>query len=146
MAGRRQAVQTKSSCMKSGVIIRYAVLQLLGLVAFAGALLGVRHWLLSYPLWLFWLLVAVWMAKDVALYPLVWKSYDTHGAPDPGPAVGTTGVARQTLDPCGYVEIGGELWRAELNGEAGAVGRGGKVRVTGRQGLTLFVEPEGPEP
>ena len=146
MPWRRQAVRKQRSCMRLGVVVRYTALHLLGLVAFTGVLLAVQHWLLSYPMWLFCLLVAVWIAKAVAFYTLVWRAYDTHGAPDAGPLAGTLGVARQALDPCGYIEVGGELWRAEIKRGAGTVEKGRKVRVTGRRGLTLFVEPMDPEP
>ena len=81
-------------------------------------------------------------SKDAALYPLVWRAYDTQGGRDPGPCAGTTGVARQRLEPSGYIEVCGELWRAELTGSAKAVEAGRTVKVTGREGLTLFVEPE----
>ncbi len=131
----------KETCMKGRVILRYTILQALGLFVFVAALLFVRTWLISFPLWLFWLLIVLWVAKDVALYPLVWKSYDTGSCREPGPPVGVSGVARERLDPSGYIEVGGELWKAEVPEGSGAVEKGRKVRVTGRMGLTLFVEP-----
>jgi membrane protein implicated in regulation of membrane protease activity len=131
----------KGSPFKGAVIFRYAVLQVLGLVVFVVALLFIRNWFPVFPLWLFWILVVVWIAKDVALYPLVWKSYDTQGGRDPGPAVGATGVAKQRLEPSGYIEVGGELWKAEIAQGTGAVEPGQRVTVTGRKGLTLSVEP-----
>ena len=132
----------KNTPFRGPVFFRYVVLQILGLIAFVMVLLFVRQWLFGFPLWLFWLLIAVWIAKDAALYPLVWRAYDAQGGRDPGPYAGTTGVARQRLEPSGYIEVCGELWRAELTGSAKAVEAGRTVKVTGREGLTLFVEPE----
>ncbi len=129
------------TCLKGRVILRYTVLQVLGLFVFVTALLFVRNWLIAFPLWLFWLLIVLWVAKDVALYPFVWKSYDTGSCREPGPPVGMSGVARERLDPSGYIEVGGELWKAEVPEGTGAVEKGRKVRVTGRTGLTLYVEP-----
>jgi membrane protein implicated in regulation of membrane protease activity len=132
--------------IKARVIFRYAVLQALGLVVFVTVLAAVRTWVAAFPWWLFWLLIALWIAKDVALYPCVWRSYDSLGGADAGPAVGSSGVARETLAPSGYLEIGGELWKAEVTGGAGVVDKGGKVRVTGRKGLILSVEPQNHAP
>lgn len=131
--------------MKGRVVLRYTVLQILGLFVFVSALLFVRTWLIAFPLWLFWLLIVLWVAKDAALYPLVWKSYDTGSSCEPGLPVGLSGVARERLDPSGYIEVAGELWKAEVPEGTGAVEEGQEVRVTGRKGLTLSVEPAGCE-
>ncbi|HPL88581.1 MAG TPA: hypothetical protein PLC21_15190, partial [Deltaproteobacteria bacterium] len=73
----------KNTPFRGPVFFRYVVLQILGLIAFVMVLLFVRQWLFGFPLWLFWLLIAVWIAKDAALYPLVWRAYDTQGGRDP---------------------------------------------------------------
>ncbi|HON37838.1 MAG: NfeD family protein [Desulfomonilia bacterium] len=135
----------KETCMKGGVILRYAILQIIGLFVFVIVLLFVRTWLIAFPLWLFWLLIVLWVAKDVALYPLVWRAYDTGSCREQGSPVGLYGVARDRLDPSGYIEVRGELWKAEILKGADAVEKGQEVRVTGRTGLTLSVEPAGCE-
>jgi membrane-bound serine protease (ClpP class) len=54
-----------------------------------------------------------------------------------GSMIGVTGVARERLAPSGQVHIGGELWRAVVEGES--VDEGRRVRVVGVDGLTLRV-------
>ncbi|MGI6388099.1 MAG: NfeD family protein [Desulfomonilia bacterium] len=131
----------KETCMKGRVILRYTALQILGLFVFVTALLFVRAWLIAFPLWLFWFLIVLWVAKDMALYPFVWKSYDSGTCREPGMPVGMSGVARDRLDPSGYIEVRGELWKAEIREGTDAVEKGQEIRVTGRTGLTLSVEP-----
>jgi membrane protein implicated in regulation of membrane protease activity len=57
--------------------------------------------------------------------------------------VGRVASVERTLDPEGFVLVGGELWRARLRG-ADRVGRGGAdVRVVGASDCVLLVEPLG---
>jgi membrane protein implicated in regulation of membrane protease activity len=109
-------------------------------------------WVLSA--WLLWLLVekaglapwlggllwTLWVAKDFALYPRLRDAYEV-GEPDAtAPLLGRIGLARQRLDPTGYVRIGAELWRAELAPGSAAIEPGSRVRVRAVRGLTLVVE------
>jgi membrane-bound serine protease (ClpP class) len=56
--------------------------------------------------------------------------------------IGEVGTVIVDLAPAGQVEIAGELWRAELTaGLTGPLPRGRRVRVVGRDGLTLNVQP-----
>jgi membrane-bound serine protease (ClpP class) len=55
--------------------------------------------------------------------------------------IGEVGEAVLAVDPDGVVEIQGAQWRARTN-RATPVGRGGRVRVVGIDGVTLQVEPE----
>jgi membrane-bound ClpP family serine protease len=52
--------------------------------------------------------------------------------------VGTTGRAVEDLRPIGRVRVRGEVWRATSVEEIEA---GARIRVTGRDRLTLLVEP-----
>jgi membrane-bound serine protease (ClpP class) len=52
--------------------------------------------------------------------------------------IGREAVVSQPCQPVGQVRLDGEIWEARC--EAGA-GTGERVRVTGREGLTLVVEP-----
>jgi membrane-bound ClpP family serine protease len=99
---------------------------------------------LGWPQWIVWTIVAVWVAKDAILYPLVWRSYDP-GYPMALPyrMEGAKGVAVDGIDPSGLVRIWGELWRAELSRGARRIEKGETVRVNARHGLTLLVEAEG---
>ena len=51
--------------------------------------------------------------------------------------VGVEGVVRRSLDPDGQVLVAGSLWRARA---PGPLTIGTRVRVVGRQGLTLMVD------
>jgi len=55
--------------------------------------------------------------------------------------VGRRGIAREKLDPVGYVYIGGELWYAELKDKQHQINPGEQIVVRESHGLTLFVEP-----
>jgi membrane-bound serine protease (ClpP class) len=54
--------------------------------------------------------------------------------------IGREAVVSVPCRPVGQVRLDGEIWEARC--EAGA-GTGEQVRVTGRKGLTLIVEPVG---
>ena len=53
--------------------------------------------------------------------------------------IGARAVVASPCRPAGQVRVQGELWRARC--EAGAEA-GETVRIVGREGLTLLVEPE----
>jgi membrane protein implicated in regulation of membrane protease activity len=97
------------------------------------------------PPWLAALGWALFVIKDFALYP--WLR-DAYAVGEPAPAallVGKTGVARERIDPSGYVRVGAELWRAELAPGCAAIDTGAHVRVLEVQGLTLIVDPVEPQ-
>jgi len=68
---------------------------------------------------------------------------EARALPAPGPGmdalVGAEGVALGELGPRGQVRVGHERWSAEAAG--GAIPAGSGVRVVGRRGLRLIVEP-----
>jgi len=91
--------------------------------------------------WLAALGCALFVIKDFALYPWLRDAYAV-GEPAPSALlVGRTGVARERIDPSGYVRVGAELWRAELAPGCAAIDAGAPVRVCSVRGLTLIVEP-----
>jgi membrane protein implicated in regulation of membrane protease activity len=121
-------------------LLRYTLLQLPAL-AFVG-LAAVLLWRMAgLPGWAAAAIVAVWAAKDVAMYPFVRGAYAGPGGPGTSRFVGQHGIARQDLAPRGYVAIGSELWRAELAPGAARIGAGKPVRVVGARRLTLIVVP-----
>ena len=81
----------------------------------------------------------VWMAKDLLLYPLLRRGYELSSASAAEQLVGSEALAREGLDREGYVEVRGELWRAELAPSEPPVPPGQRVRVRGAHGLTLVV-------
>lgn len=124
------------------VLAKYWALQLPGTVLVIAVLLAVED-ALAWPQWLVWAIAVAWVAKDVVLYPFVWRSYDT-GTPArlPYPMDGAAGVAVERIAPHGRVRIAGELWRAELSPGARAIAKGETVRINARRQFTLLVEPQ----
>lgn len=64
-------------------------------------------------------------------------------AHDPERVLGQVGDVRTPLDPLGSVYVGGELWSARSET---ALSVGTTVRVRGREGLVLLVDPVPAEP
>jgi membrane protein implicated in regulation of membrane protease activity len=119
--------------------VRYVALQVPGWVLAAwvawwlAAKAGLAPWLAA----LGW---ALFVIKDFALYPWLRDAYAVSDPAASALLVGRTGVARERLDPSGYVRVGAELWRAELAPGCAAIDAGARVRVREVQGLTLIVE------
>ena len=122
------------------VLVRYTALQLPGLALIVIIMLFVLHWV-ELPVWLLWCSVFVWVAKDVILYPFVWRAYDQPREEDVDAMIGTCCVAKERMAPSGYVLVRGELWKAELTAGSRLVEKGERVRVRETRGLTLIVEP-----
>ena len=125
------------------IIVRYALYQLPALVVLILILVFVRRWV-DLPGWLGWGLVALWVAKDVVLFPFTWRAYDRSGRQrvDLTQMVGALGIAEERLAPSGFVRVRGELWHAEVEGGGPPVERGEAVRVRDIHGLRLLVVPE----
>jgi len=122
----------------SRIIVRYALLQLPALAVLVVLLVLVKRWI-DLPLWFIWGLIGLWIAKDIALFPLTWRAYDQDRAKAVSSMVGARGIAEERLDPSGYIRVGSELWQAEVVGDAPSIERGEGVRVQGIRGLTLLV-------
>ncbi|MGC9325145.1 MAG: NfeD family protein [Desulfomonilia bacterium] len=125
-----------------GVVRRYVLIQLLGLVAVAGVLILIRIWI-GLPVWLLIVLCVLWIAKDVALFPFVWQAYDWGSGQKTSPMVGMEGYVLSELDPEGYVEVRGERWKAERRPGETQLRTGDKIRVIDMAGLKLIVEHAG---
>jgi membrane-bound serine protease (ClpP class) len=129
------------------VIAGYVVLQLPSLALIVLILILVRRWV-DLPEWLVWCLVAIWVAKEVTMFPSVWRSYNQRFRGGTASLIGARGTAEERLEPWGYVRVNDELWRAKVLKGMRPVKQGETVRVRGINGLTLLVEPEdkGSEP
>ncbi len=126
------------------LLARYWALQLPATAILIAALLAFAG---DWPRWIVWTIVAAWVAKDAALYPFVWRAYDPdRPATLPFGMEGAAGEALERIDPVGRVRVSGQLWRAELAHGSRPVASGETVKVQGRRGLTLRVEPEDPGP
>ncbi len=114
---------------------RYLLWQLPGWLVAALALAWLDA-LLGLPLWVAAGLLALWIGKDLALFPLLRRAFQ----PASAGLVGACGHAVEALAPTGYVQVAGELWRAEAARPGAAIVAGRPVVVRERRGLTLVVE------
>jgi membrane protein implicated in regulation of membrane protease activity len=128
----------KGTLLRS-TVWRYVLLQVPGWVLIAAA--GAALWSLGLvPGWLCLTAAAVWVIKDIALYPVVRRAFEA-SEDSAARVVGQTAVVVDELSPLGYVRLGSELWKAELTG-AGAdtfARPGERVIVVRANGLTLLV-------
>ena len=53
---------------------------------------------------------------------------------------GLRGIAKERIDPSGYIIVRGELWQARLIENGVAIEKGENVLVKVREGLTLRIE------
>jgi|GEM_PF-278498 membrane protein implicated in regulation of membrane protease activity len=122
------------------ILLRYTLLQLPALALLIAVLWLLATWFELPRLWL-GLVAVIWIIKDIALFPLVWRAYDPEATPRGNTLVG--GVARvvQELSPEGVVEIQGELWRARSAQQDLRLQKDSLVHVTAMQGLLLEVTP-----
>jgi membrane protein implicated in regulation of membrane protease activity len=123
------------------IFLRYVLFQVPGLVLLY-LLLILAQRVVALPTWFIWSLVALWVIKDLILFPVVWRAYDQERRDDASSMVGSRGIAEDRLDPSGYIRVHGELWKAEVMGGSPSIGKGEKVTVRGIRGLTLLVEPD----
>ena len=120
------------------IYLRYVLLNLLGVVVLVGILFIIRSYI-PLPGWAIAAVVALWVLKDVALFPLVWRSYDWERPGISRVMTGAVGVVKRPLVPKGFVQIEGELWKAKNMGSEKVIERGEAVRVIKRIGLTVQV-------
>ena len=129
-----------------GVFARFLGFQVIGWCVVASVLYAGVAWLEIVSGSFAWLLFALFVAKDFALYPLTRRAYEhgpAHGAAD---LIGSEVRVLEVLDPQreGYVVAGGERWRARLApGWGVSLEPGRRARVRALDGITLVVEPVG---
>jgi membrane protein implicated in regulation of membrane protease activity len=121
-------------------VLRYALFQIPDAVLLILILAVLKHWLNS-PAWIMWGLVLFWLAKDILLFPFVWRAYDSTAMSGPQSMIDRRGVAEEQLSPTGYIRVSDELWRVEVIGGR-VIEKGETVRIRGIRGLVLLVEPE----
>jgi membrane protein implicated in regulation of membrane protease activity len=125
---------------RSRTITRYTLFQIPDLILLSlGLAAAVRWW--NLPVLVAYALVALWVVKDVIMYPIVRVAYESGGSSGVEGIHGALGVVTQPLAPAGYVKLGSELWKAELLCGSGTASAGSAIRVVEIRGLTLIVEP-----
>jgi membrane protein implicated in regulation of membrane protease activity len=132
-------VRTEKDGWSTRVALRYTLLQLPGWALLILILLLIDR-RIDIPAWIMALVVALWIGKDVVMFPFVWRAYDQAPSRIMYRMVGERAVAKENLSPHGYVQLHGELWQAEVMPGAAPVEKGRKVRVRDVRGLTLLVQ------
>ncbi len=120
---------------------RYLLFQVPGWVIAAIILLGLRYWI-DLPFWIAVGAFILFVIKDFILYPLLRVAYESREKIGSDRLVGLQGVARERLDPRGYVHVRGELWRAETEPADGPILAGSRVKIVAANGMTLIVAKE----
>jgi membrane protein implicated in regulation of membrane protease activity len=119
--------------------VRYLLIQLPGALAVVLALVVVRRWI-EMPVGTVALVAAAWIAKDLALYPVLRHAYEVDARTEMEKLAGDEAIVRTALEPRGLVLMRGELWKAEVaDGEAVPIPVGARVRIEGHRGLVLLV-------
>jgi membrane protein implicated in regulation of membrane protease activity len=131
--------KSKRNKVPPGAVIRYTILQIPGLVLLVFGITVINRFV-SIPLWLFFIIIAAWLLKDILLFPKVWRAYDPVSIAQIERLLGKNAVVVDRLNPAGYVRIRGELWKAEVNGHGAEVNTGKTVKVSSFKGMKLIVE------
>jgi len=121
-------------------VVRYALSQIPDTAVLILILIALRYWL-DLPAWIMWGLVVIWVVKDILMFPLVWKTYDSTAFKGPHSMIGRRGAAEEQLAPTGHIRVSDELWKAEVIGGR-VIEKGEPVRIRGIRGLILLVEHE----
>jgi len=121
------------------VLLRYALFQIPGqFMVLVGVVFAVDRG------WFAWgwgaALFVFWVIKDFALFPWLRSAYEPTDHDPRATLRAGVGRTREPLDPQGYVEIAGELWRAERAPGSPRIAAGERVHVLEVRGLTLIVE------
>lgn len=126
------------------VYIRYLLLTIPGVVVLVLVLIIARQWV-PVPGWLFGIIVFMWITKEMIIFPFVWRAYDQNQPGISRLMIGDRGVTKERLAPTGYIQVHGELWKAEKIGCGPPIEKDEFVRVEKMAGLKLFVKLDNQE-
>lgn len=120
-------------------LIRYTLLQIPGWL-----LLGTLLWWAVSGGWIELLtgagIMALWVIKDAILYPICKRAFEDNHPVETMKLVGLEAETVNKLAPEGLVRVNGELWSARAL-DGASIAAGTRIRITGAEGLILFVEP-----
>lgn len=100
--------------------------------------IGLALFVLPEP-WRPWVIGAGAAIELVETAVEVWWSRRGHAKVGPETLIGATGIITAECRPTGQARVRGEVWLARCDNGADV---GQRVRVVGRDGLTLLVTPE----
>ena len=141
MTGMEKGTESHPRGWTGKIIVKYALLQIPGLLSLILILFVIEYWV-KIPLWLVSSVVVFSVIKDIILFPFVWTAYDNRSYDANLKMIGQKGVAQEVLDPRGYVQVRGELWRAEIAEGCQPIQKGASLKVKEIRGLNLIVEEE----
>ena len=121
------------------VVLKYILIHLAELALIVVALIVVRHFI-SISIWLTITILALWILKDIALFPKVLRAYTFDDNSPMRKLIGLEATVMVSLNPVGYVRTRGELWKAEVSNPRYPVEKGARTRVIDVKGTTLIVE------
>ena len=121
--------------------VKYLIYQVPGWVLIIVILIALRHWLELSPR-IAIVVFLLWVIKDFALYPLLRKSFEPSGETPLEQMIGLQGVAKERIDPRGYIQVRGELWHAQIPPGGDPIPAGRKIRVVGADGIKLIITDE----
>lgn len=120
-------------------LTRYALLQILswGLVLLVVLLLLRWGWINTTAAGV---VIALWLAKEILLYPLYLPALTTESAVSPGveAMMGRVGNCRTEVNGRGMIEVQGERWLAR-SADGTRIAPGLRVQVVGHDGMVLQV-------
>lgn len=125
----------------SRVYIKYGLLIIPGTVVLILVLIVVGNWV-PIPFWLRVTLIFLWIAKEIILFPFIWRAYDHNRSEVSSPMIGKRGCTRERLAPAGFIQVQSELWKAEIMPGEPSIEKDKWVRIKKMEGLKLFVVPE----
>lgn len=126
---------------KRSILAKYTLYQIPD-TALAFLVLWILAAWADVPHWIAGSLAALWILKDILMFPVLWSSFGGTDASDLHSLVGAEGVVTAMCDPDGHVLVRGETWKAVSEERGRPIDTGVRVVVTGNQGLTLYVRPK----
>jgi membrane protein implicated in regulation of membrane protease activity len=120
--------------------LRYLLFQIPGWLVAAGVALALWRWGFVAP-WLCLACLCAWVLKDLALYPVLRRVYETDRRTGAQALVGACGHAQEDLAPSGFVRVRGELWRATALSTERPISAGTEVEIVGAERMSVIVRP-----
>ena len=114
-------------------------MQIPGLILLIIALIILSRFI-NIKTWLIITIILIWIVKDIALFPKVWKAYDISSPTPMEQLIRMDGIVMTSLNPVGYVKVKGELWKAEIRDAQFTAEKGDKIEVVDARGMLLIVE------
>ena len=120
------------------IIVKYTLFQVPEFLFFLVMLIIAGHWI-NIPPWFWGGFIVLLIVKDMMLFPLVWRAYDNRKSGQTYPLIGKKGTVVESLNPTGYVQVNGELWKAKASGQGQTMEKGEYIHVEEVKGFCLIV-------